>query len=163
MVTKSASTHVWFDINDVVKEVLALGRTELHKHDVNIVTDLSAEVPQVHADRVQLMQVVLNLIMNGVEAMSTAEDSRELTVTSRLSPQDGVHISVADTGSGVDAAKVDRVFDSFFTTKATGMGMGLSICRSIIGAHGGRIWLEPNAPHGAVFQFTLPVSREANA
>ena len=163
MVTKSASTHVWFDINDVVKEVLALARTELHKHDVNIVTDLSAEVPQVHADRVQLMQVVLNLIMNGVEAMSTAEEPRELTVTSRLSPHEGVHISVADTGSGVDAAKVDRVFDSFFTTKATGMGMGLSICRSIIGAHAGRIWLEPNAPHGAIFQFTLPISPEANA
>jgi len=163
MVTKSGSTRVWFDINDVVREVLALARTELHKHDVKIVTELSTEVPRVHGDRVQLMQVVLNLIMNGVEAMSTAEDPRELTVTSRLSPQEGVHISVADTGSGVDAAKVDRVFDSFFTTKATGMGMGLSICRSIIGAHAGRIWLEPNAPHGAVFQFTLPIGPEANA
>jgi signal transduction histidine kinase len=157
MVTKSGSTRVWFDINDVVREVLALARTELHKHDVKIVTELSTEVPRVHGDRVQLMQVVLNLIMNGVEAMSTAEDPRELTVTSRLSPQEGVHISVADTGSGVDAAKVDRVFDSFFTTKATGMGMGLSICRSIIGAHAGRIWLEPNAPHGASSNSRYPL------
>jgi signal transduction histidine kinase len=143
--------------------VLALARTELHKYDVRIVTDLSAEVPPVHGDRVQLMQVVLNLVMNGAEAMSAAEGLRELTVTSRLSPQEGMHISVADTGSGVDATKVNRVFDSFFTTKATGMGMGLSICRSIIGAHGGRIWLEPNAPHGAIFQFMLPIGGEGQS
>ena len=163
MVTKSDPKRVLFDINDVVREVLALARTELHKHNVKIVTDLSAEVPPIYGDRVQLMQVILNLVMNGIEAMSAVEASRGLTVTSRLLPEEGVHIAVADTGAGVEAAKIDRVFDSFFTTKATGMGMGLSICRSIIGAHGGRIWLEPNAPHGAIFQFALPVGREANA
>ncbi|MGY8663807.1 ATP-binding protein [Bradyrhizobium sp. UFLA05-109] len=161
MATKSGPKRAWFDINDVIREVLALARTELDKHDVKIVTDLSAEVPPVYGDRVQLMQVVLNLVMNGVEAMSAVEASRNLTVVSRLSPQEGVHVSVADTGAGVEAVKTDKVFDSFFTTKATGMGMGLSICRSIIGAHGGRIWLEPNLPHGAVFQFALPVGPEA--
>lgn len=160
MVTKSGSKRALFDINDVIREVLILARTELQKHDVGVVTDLSAAVPPVYGDRVQLMQVVLNLVMNGVEAMSTTEASRGLTVTSRLSPEEGIHIAVADTGSGVEVTKVDRVFDSFFTTKATGMGMGLSICRSIINAHGGRIWLEPNAPHGAVFQFALPIGRE---
>jgi signal transduction histidine kinase len=127
---------------------------------VKIRTDLSVEVPPIYGERVQLMQVMLNLIMNGVEALSAADHPRTLTITSRPSARDEVHICVADTGAGVDAVSMDRVFDSFFTTKATGMGMGLSICRSIIAAHGGRIWLEPNAPHGAIFQFTLPVGAE---
>jgi C4-dicarboxylate-specific signal transduction histidine kinase len=161
MVTKSDSKRARFEINEVVLEVLALARTELHKHGVTIRTDLSADTPRVYGDRVQLMQLILNLTMNGVDAMSTVEGRRDLTVTSRLSAQGGVHIAVADTGSGVDAEKVDRVFESFFTTKATGMGMGLSICRSIISAHAGRIWLEPNEPRGAIFQFTLPDGGEA--
>jgi predicted ATPase/signal transduction histidine kinase len=160
MVTKSDSKRAWFDLNEVTHEVLALARTELHKHGVKIRTDLSVEVPPIYGERVQLMQVMLNLIMNGVEALSAADDPRTLTITSRPSARDEVHICVADTGAGVDAVSMDRVFDSFFTTKATGMGMGLSICRSIIAAHGGRIWLEPNAPHGAIFQFTLPVGAE---
>jgi C4-dicarboxylate-specific signal transduction histidine kinase len=157
MVTKSGPQRAWFDINDVIREVLALARTELLKQKVRISTHLSAEVPHIRGDRVQLMQVMLNLIMNGVEAMGAVEGPRDLTVTSKSSLHGGVHVLVADTGSGVDASRADRVFDSFFTTKATGMGMGLSICRSIVHAHDGRIWVEPNAPHGAVFQFTLPI------
>jgi predicted ATPase/signal transduction histidine kinase len=157
MVTKSGPLRAWFDVNDVVSEVLALARLEVQKHGVTVFTDLPAGVPTIYGDRVQLMQVVLNLIMNGAEAMSAAEGPREMTITSRSSPDGKVHISVADTGVGVDAAAAALVFDSFFTTKATGMGMGLSICRSIIGAHRGRIWLEPNTPRGAVFQFKLPV------
>jgi len=157
MVTKSDPLRAWFDVNDVVSEVLALAQLEVQKHGVTVFTDLPAGVPTIYGDRVQLMQVVLNLIMNGAEAMSAAEGPREMTITSRSSPDGKVHISVADTGVGVDAAAAARVFDSFFTTKATGMGMGLSICRSIIRAHRGRIWLEPNTPRGAVFQFMLPV------
>ena len=96
--------------------------------------------------------------MNGVEAMSAVDGSRNLTILSKSHLGDGIHISVEDTGAGVDPANAQRVFDSFFTTKAAGMGMGLSICRSIIGAHGGRIWFEPKAPQGATFRFALPVS-----
>jgi signal transduction histidine kinase len=161
MVTKSGTKRAWFDMNEVVREVLALARTELHKHDVRILAELSAEVPAVHGDRVQLMQVILNLVMNGVEAMGAAEGRRDLKIGSELTSHGDVHVAVADTGVGVDAETAEQVFDSFFTTKATGMGMGLSICRSIISAHGGRIWLEPNVPHGAVFQFTLPIGGDA--
>jgi predicted ATPase/signal transduction histidine kinase len=163
MVTNADPKRAWFDINDVVREVLALTRTELQKHSVNTFTDLSAEQPAIYGDRVQLMQVMLNLVMNGAEAMSAAEGPRDMTIRSKLSPNGEVHISVADTGVGVDAAAAARVFDSFFTTKATGMGMGLSICRSIICAHRGRIWLEPNMPRGAIFQFTLPVGEEISS
>ena len=163
MVTKTGPKRAWFDINDVVREVLALARTEIHKHDVRVFTDLSAEVPPVHGDRVQLMQVMLNLIMNGIEAMSATEGPRNMTIQSGSSPDGEVQITVTDTGVGVDAAAAERVFDSFFTTKATGMGMGLSICRSIIGAHRGRVWLKPNEPRGAIFQFALPVGGETNA
>jgi predicted ATPase/signal transduction histidine kinase len=160
MVTKSDLNRAWFDINEVVREVLALARTELHKHGVTIITDFSTETPAICGDRVQLMQVMLNLVMNGAEAMNAAEDPRDMTITSRSSPDGEVHISVADTGAGLDAAAAARVFDSFFTTKATGMGMGLSICRSIINSHGGRIWLEQNVPRGAIFNFTLPIGEQ---
>jgi signal transduction histidine kinase len=103
---------------------------------------------------------MLNLVMNGVEAMSTVDGARNLTISSKSCPGEGIHISVEDTGAGVDPANAKRVFDLFFTTKAAGMGMGLSICRSIIGAHDGRIWLEPKEPQGATFRFKLPVGGE---
>jgi predicted ATPase/signal transduction histidine kinase len=157
MVTKSEANRAWIDINDVIREVLALTRTELHKYRITTTTDLFAGAPAVYVDRVQLLQVMLNLIVNGVEAVCTAEGTRQLTIGSRLSAEGEIHVSVADTGAGVDAETIDRVFVSFFTTKAAGMGMGLSICRSIIGAHGGRIWVEKNEPRGAVFHFTLPI------
>jgi C4-dicarboxylate-specific signal transduction histidine kinase len=160
MVTKSGPQRAWFDINDVADEVLALARTELHKHGVAIRTALSAETPRIYGDRVQLMQVMLNLVMNGIEAMNAMDGSRDMMITSEATSNGDVRVSVADTGFGVDGATAERVFDSFFTTKATGMGMGLSICRSIISAHGGRLWFEPNAPHGTIFQFELPVGAQ---
>jgi C4-dicarboxylate-specific signal transduction histidine kinase len=160
LVTKSNPNRAWFNINEVIEEVLALGRSELQRHGVTVLANLFAEAPPVYGDRVQLMQVMLNLVMNGVEAMSAVDGSRNLTILSKSHLGDGIHISVEDTGAGVDAANVQRVFDSFFTTKAAGMGMGLSICRSIIGAHGGRIWFEPKTPSGAIFRFTLPIGGE---
>jgi signal transduction histidine kinase len=124
-------------------------------------TDLSAEVRPVLGDRVQLQQVLLNLITNGIDAMSAVTDRpRVLAVSSEPVEPDGVLVAVEDTGTGLDRATADRIFDSFFTTKPNGMGMGLSICRSIIEAHGGRLWAAPNTPQGVIFQFKLPADGE---
>jgi signal transduction histidine kinase len=110
------------------------------------------------ADRIQMQQVILNLVMNSIEAMSAIMDRpRVLRVSSRIDGPDSVLIVIRDTGTGLDPGKVDRIFDAFFTTKLEGMGMGLSICRSIIEAHGGRLWASPNPPYGSIFQFTMPV------
>jgi signal transduction histidine kinase len=109
-------------------------------------------------DRIQVQQVLLNLVMNGIEAMNAIMDRpRVLRVSSQIDGPGSVLIAVTDTGTGFDPTKVDRIFDAFFTTKPEGMGMGLSICRSIVEAHGGRLWASPNPPHGSVFQFTMPV------
>jgi signal transduction histidine kinase len=145
------------DINGAIQEILALTRSELTRHDLVLHTDLSTGDRTVFGDRVQLQQVMLNLIMNGIEAMSAVMDRpKVLTISSERVETGGVLVAVKDTGAGIDPATADRIFESFFTTKPSGMGMGLSICRSIIEAHGGRFWASPNTPHGAVFQFTLP-------
>jgi signal transduction histidine kinase len=110
------------------------------------------------ADRIQMQQVILNLVMNSIEAMSAIMDRpRVLRVSSRIDGPDSVLIVIRDTGTGLDPGKVDRIFDAFFTTKLEGMGMGLSICRSIVEAHGGRLWASPNQPYGSIFHFTMPV------
>jgi len=146
------------DINDVIAEVLALTRSELRRHDVSLETELSGDLETVMADRIQVQQVILNLVMNGIEAMNAIMDRpRVLRVSSRIDGPDSVLIAVTDTGMGLDPTKMDRIFDAFFTTKPEGMGMGLSICRSIIEAHGGRLWASPNLPYGGVIQFTMPV------
>jgi signal transduction histidine kinase len=133
-------------------------RSELRRHDIVLETKLSPGLKPVVADRVQVQQVILNLVMNGIEAMNTITGrSRVLRLSSRLDGVGAVLIGVADTGTGLDHIAKDRVFDAFFTTKTDGMGMGLSICRSIVEAHGGRLWTSPNVPHGTVFQFTIPV------
>jgi PAS domain S-box-containing protein len=145
------------DINDAIREVLALTRGELQRHDVVLLTQLAAGDRPVMGDRVQLQQVLLNLIMNGVEAMrGITERSRELRISSMLAEPSSVLIGVEDTGPGLDPAIAQRIFDPFFTTKPDGMGMGLSICRSIIESHGGRFWASPRVPYGTVFQFTVP-------
>jgi len=145
------------DINGAIQEILALTRSELAQHHVALHTDLSTGERMVFGDRVQLQQVMLNLIMNGIEAMSAVMDRPKiLTISSERAEPSGVLIAVKDTGAGVDPATADRIFESLFTTKPNGMGMGLSICRSIIEAHGERFWASPNTPHGAIFQFTLP-------
>jgi signal transduction histidine kinase len=154
---KTAPQFEWVDINGAIQEILALTRSELMQHHLVLNIDLSTADRTVFGDRVQLQQVVLNLVMNGIEAMSAVTDRpRKLTISSERLETGEVLVAVKDTGSGIEPATADRIFESFFTTKPNGMGMGLSICRSIIEAHGGRFWASPNRPYGAVFQFTLP-------
>jgi C4-dicarboxylate-specific signal transduction histidine kinase len=144
------------DMNNAIEEVLTLTRGEMRRHAVILHSGLYTGNQPVYGDRVQLQQVLLNLIMNSIEAMSTAGLPRVLSVSSELSEAGGVLVTVEDTGAGFDTAIGDRIFESFFTTKPNGMGMGLSICRSIIEAHGGRIWASPRVPRGASFRFIVP-------
>ena len=151
------------DLNEAIREVIALTQNELQRGSVKLETRLSSELPLVPADRVQLQQVILNLIVNAVEAMSEVGGRpRELTVSSGSESND-VFVEVRDSGPGGDPAHLDRLFQSFFTNKPEGMGMGLSICRSIIEAHGGRLSATPNEPHGVVFRFTLPTAVDDGA
>ena len=136
-------------------------RSAIAKNRITVNTNLMDGLNPVEGDRVQLQQVVLNLVLNAVEAMGSVEGGdRELLVSTGQTEGDGVLVAVRDSGPGVDSGHLDRVFEPFYTTKASGVGMGLSICRSIIEAHGGRLWAEPNEPRGAVFQFTLPAAHE---
>jgi signal transduction histidine kinase len=152
---KSGPQLTRLDIDDVIEEVLVLTRGEMRRHGVALHTALAAGERPVLGDRVQLQQVLLNLIMNGVEAMSAVKERRrELTVSSTLAEPGSVLVAVEDTGAGLDPAQ--RIFEPFFTTKPEGVGMGLAICRSIIEVHGGRLWASPRAPHGAAFRFTVP-------
>jgi PAS domain S-box-containing protein len=145
-----------FDLNEAINEVIVLGRSAIVKNRVWVQTRLSEGLFPVHGDRVQLQQVVLNLILNAAEAMGSIEaEPRELLI-STAQHHTGVLVAVRDSGPGIDPIHLERVFETFYTTKAHGVGMGLSICRSIIDAHGGRLWAEANEPRGAIFQFTLP-------
>jgi two-component system, LuxR family, sensor kinase FixL len=149
------------DINEIILEVITLSRGEVHRNLVKFGHQLSDDLPLVFADRIQLQQVILNLIMNGIEAMSGVVDrSRELHISSGRHDSNGVLVAVRDSGKGIAPESLDHLFETFFTTKPDGMGMGLAICRSIIEAHGGRLWASPNSPQGAVFQFTLPPGSE---
>jgi len=155
---KTDIEKVPLDVNDVIREVMALVRRELINHRVSLRMDLALALPMILADRVQLQQVIINLVMNGIEAMQSVTDRpRELVIRSGQDETQQVLVSVTDCGVGISAENADRLFNAFFTTKASGMGMGLSICRSIVEAHGGRLWATANIPHGATFQFTLPV------
>jgi PAS domain S-box-containing protein len=154
---KSGPEMTRFDINDAIREVLILMRSEVNQHDVWLETALSVGLEPIMGDRVQLQQVMLNLIMNGIEAMSAVtHERRMLRVTSQTDGAGDLLVTVGDSGPGLTPEIMDRLFDPFFTTKPEGMGMGLSICRSIIDAHGGRLWASPRSPRGAVFQFTVP-------
>ncbi|HXJ88183.1 MAG TPA: PAS domain S-box protein [Candidatus Binatia bacterium] len=151
------------DMNDVIQEVLVLADRELYDNRVRIERRLTEALPPVLADRVQIQQVLLNLIMNGIEAMIPGTDQpRSLWVESRVDESGDILVAVRDSGPGLGSA-ADRVFTPFFTTKANGMGMGLSISRSLVENHGGRLWATPNSPIGAVFSFTLPVSPGSQA
>ena len=146
------------DINDVIQEVLALAGRELYENRVRLERQLTKALPLVLADRVQMQQVLLNLIMNGIEAMlAVTDEPRSLWVESRVEESGDILVAVRDSGTGLGSG-ADRIFTPFFTTKANGMGMGLSISRSLVENHGGRLWAMPNSPIGAVFSFTLPVS-----
>jgi PAS domain S-box-containing protein len=150
-------------INEVVNEVMSLVQHELFSHRVALRLELAPALPPVLADRIQLQQVILNLVINGIEAMQPVTDRpRELVIRTRQDETDQVLVTVSDCGVGVAAEDVDRLFDAFFTTKSDGMGMGLSICRSIVDAHGGRLSASGNTGPGATFQFTLPLHQEDN-
>jgi signal transduction histidine kinase len=148
------------DINHLVRDVLDLVQSEAQQQGVLVKAELADELPQIFGNRIQLQQVIRNLAINAIEAMDiNAERERVLRVKSAIDRPNGLLITVEDTGTGIDPQNVERVFDAMFTTKSDGMGMGLSICRSIIEAHHGRLWVSPGVPHGAVFQFVLPITR----
>jgi signal transduction histidine kinase len=156
---KDQRRHAPLDINELINDILVLDRSDLQNHRVALRLELGERLPLVIADRVQLQQVLLNLIMNAVEAMDSLPDrARVLTVTSELREPRGVLVSVEDSGPGIGAGDTERIFEAFFTTKASGTGMGLAICRSIIESHQGRIWASPGAAGGSVFRFTLPAA-----
>jgi signal transduction histidine kinase len=161
LVKKLPARKVTLDINETILETVALTRSEVQQHGISLQTELTNGLPRVWGDRVQLQQVILNLIMNAIEAMSEVSDaSRELLIDSRVDTPDGVIVTVRDSGPGLKAESVDHLFDPFYTTKPAGLGMGLSICRSITEAHGGRLWATANAPRGTVFQFHLPLQQD---
>jgi PAS domain S-box-containing protein len=146
-----------FDLNEAINEVIALAQSAITKNAISVQTHFTDALLPVRGDRVQLQQVVLNLILNAVDAMSSVEAGpRELVISTEQTRANGVLVAVRDTGPGIDAEHLERVFEAFYTTKSSGVGMGLSICRSIIDAHRGRLWTEANEPRGAIFQFTLP-------
>jgi C4-dicarboxylate-specific signal transduction histidine kinase len=145
------------DINEAIREVIVLTRGEALKNGVSVRMQLAEGLPIIQGDRVQLQQIVLNLILNAVEAMNSVDDGRrELSISTERRRADEVLVAVRDSGPGIDPEQLERVFDSFYTSKPSGMGLGLAICRSIVDAHEGRLWADANEPRGAVFQFTLP-------
>jgi signal transduction histidine kinase len=153
--------HHPLDMNQAIFDATTLTRNELIKHRIALQIQLEQELPEVHGDRIQLQQVLLNLIVNAIEAMSAVnEGPRELLISSASHAADSVLVAVRDSGPGLTPEGFERAFQAFHTTKPDGMGIGLSICRSIVEAHGGRVWATANAPRGAVFQFTLPAQRE---
>jgi C4-dicarboxylate-specific signal transduction histidine kinase len=161
LVKKSEPQMVALDINDVIREAISLERREMLSRQVSLRTELASALPQVLGDRVQLQQVVINLVMNAIEAMAPVTDRpRDMLIRSQRDDSNEVLVAVTDSGMGIDSKNAERLFNAFFTTKPTGMGMGLSISRSIIAAHGGRLWVSPNAEHGSTFQFTLPSSSQ---
>jgi PAS domain S-box-containing protein len=161
---KGALETAPLDINEAIDDVIALIRREINVHGVSLRLDLGRSLPFVDGDRIQLQQVVMNLLMNGIQAMRAVTGRRrELCIRSREHGSDQILVAVEDSGTGIEPQKVDLVFNAFFTTKPDGMGMGLSICRSIIEAHGGRLWTTANIPHGATFQFTLPANADTGS
>jgi C4-dicarboxylate-specific signal transduction histidine kinase len=145
------------DINKLVSSVLALARIDLHKHKTELQAQLDDRIPEILGNQVQLQQVILNLVTNAIESMSSSQ-TRVLRIKTELSQSNKVHVSIEDTGMGIKPSEVARLFKPMFTTKARGMGMGLSICQSIIENHDGRIWVSPGANGGSIFQFELPAA-----
>ena len=163
LVKKVSPRRELLDINEVIREVIALTQTEVQHNRVRLQTRLADDLPLVPADRVQLQQVIMNLIINAIEAMAASSDGRrELTIVSGMDNTSGVSVEVQDTGPGLDPEELDRLFQSFYTTKPDGIGMGLAISRSIAETHGGQLSAAPNQPHGAVFRFTLPAEEKSS-
>ncbi|KYG98759.1 ATP-binding protein [Bradyrhizobium sp. DOA1] len=164
LIRKAPPQKEHIEINEAVLEVLALTRSEALKNRVSVRTQLAEGLPPIQADRVQLQQVMLNLIVNAVEAMASVDEgARELLISTGRDASNHVHVTLRDSGPGLDQKNVECMFEAFYTTKPTGMGMGLAICRSIIEAHGGKMWAGANEPRGSVFQFTLPLASDETA
>jgi len=164
LLKKTAVVAAPLELNKLIQDTATLVQGELRRHRILLRTELAADLPPVAGDRVQLQQVILNLMMNGIEAMSEVTDRpRELLMIARPELSGAVLVAVKDAGTGLDTQSAEQLFEPFYTTKADGLGMGLAICRLIVEAHGGRLWASANEPRGAVFQFTLPTTQEKTA
>jgi C4-dicarboxylate-specific signal transduction histidine kinase len=160
---KGAPQRELVDINEVVQEMIVLLRNEAKRHSISVRTELAADLPQVSGDRVQLQQVLMNLVMNSIEAMRDVDGTRVLTIQSQRGDDGQVLISVSDTGVGLPPQQADQIFNAFFTTKTHGTGMGLRISRTIVESHGGSMWASDNAARGASLCFTIPTKPDARA
>ena len=158
---KAPLQRTWVDMNETVEETISLATRELSQNSVSLETQLAKNLPRVWADRIQLQQVILNLIINACEALTMVEDEPRKLFVSTASEVEGVALTVRDSGFGIDPQEIETVFEAFHTTKPGGMGMGLAVSRSIIEGHGGRLWAEPNEPRGAIFKFTIPSKKES--
>ena len=150
------------DMNEIIEEMVALMRSELTRYSVSVRTDLEGDIPPITGDRVQLQQVLMNLMINAIDAMKGTDGTRDLTINSLRAENEQLVISVSDTGVGLPSEQAEQIFNAFFTTKPEGTGMGLRISRSIIESHGGRLWATGNSPHGARFCFMLPIKTETH-
>ena len=159
---KGTSQREFVDVNEIIREMTALLRGETTGYDILVGTDLAADLPHVTADRVQLQQVLMNLMMNSIDAMRDVDGARELTINSQRGEDEQLVVSVSDTGVGLPPQQADQIFNAFFTTKSQGTGLGLAITRSIVESHGGRIWATANSGPGSTFQFTLPIREPAS-
>jgi C4-dicarboxylate-specific signal transduction histidine kinase len=149
------------DINQIIREMVALMHNEATRHSISVRLELAASLPQLVGDRVQLQQVLMNLVINSIDAMKDGEGARELAIKSQQVDDGHLQVSVSDNGMGLPNQNVDRIFNAFFTTKVHGTGMGLRISRTIVESHGGRLWASDNSPRGASFCFTLPINADA--
>src|SRR5947209_7212126 len=158
---KDSSQRELVDVNELIQEMTVLLRGEIMRFNILVATDLAADLPKVIADRVQLQQVLMNLMINGIEAMKDEDGPRELAIRSQRAENEQLLVSVSDTGIGLPPQQANQIFNAFFTTKPHGTGMGLRISRSIVESHGGRLWAENNSPRGASFCFSLPTKAGA--
>jgi signal transduction histidine kinase len=146
-----------FDVNEAIREILVLMQGELREYSIALELEFAEKIGPLMGNRVQIQQVILNIIRNGIEAMHEINSRRRiLRITSQIDSSNNIMITVADSGEGIEVENLDRIFEAFFTTKSDGTGIGLSICRTILEAHGGRLWASPNLPYGTVFHFSVP-------
>jgi C4-dicarboxylate-specific signal transduction histidine kinase len=152
---KGTPQREWVDVNEVIREMIILLHGEVTRFSISVRMELARDLPYVVGDRVQLQQVMMNLITNSIDAMKEADGTRELAIKSQRAEDDQLAVCVSDTGVGLPPQQADQIFNTFFTTKANGTGMGLSICRSIVESHGGRLWATDNIPRGANFHIVI--------
>jgi C4-dicarboxylate-specific signal transduction histidine kinase len=162
LVKKTPLQRTWVNIDETVEETISLATRELSQNNITLKTELAKNLPRVWADRIQLQQVILNLIVNACEALTTVGDEPRKLSISTATEVDRIAVAVRDTGLGIDPQQIETVFEAFHTTKPGGTGMGLAVSRSIIEDHGGRLWAEPNEPRGALFKFTIPSKKESS-